>query len=92
MPIPGFDGFHVVRDLFPKFFYNFSDSAYRYQFLIFMVLLLPILPGDQSVFTYIVQLPASWLFNLFINIAGCILNRKMYYNESGVEIPLSLCH
>nr|WP_319001899.1 site-2 protease family protein [Clostridium algoriphilum] len=70
VPIPGFDGFHIVRDLFPKFFNQLSDSIYRYQFLIFMVLLLPILPGQQSVFTYLVQAPASWLFNQFINIAG----------------------
>ena len=70
MPIPGFDGFHIVRDLFPKFFYNLSDSVIRYQFLIFMVLLLPILPGGQSVFTYLVQVPGSWLFSLFTNIIG----------------------
>ncbi|HEY8805447.1 MAG TPA: site-2 protease family protein, partial [Clostridium sp.] len=41
VPIPGFDGFHIVRDLFPKFFNELSDSIYRYQFLIFMVLILP---------------------------------------------------
>ena len=70
VPIPGFDGFHIVRDLYPKFFYNLSDSIHRYQFLIFMVLILPILPGQQSVFTYIVQVPASWLFSVFIKFAG----------------------
>ncbi len=72
VPIPGFDGFHIVRDLFPKFFNELSDSIYRYQFLIFMVLILPILPGQQSVFTYLVQAPASWLFNNFLNIAGLL--------------------
>jgi len=70
VPIPGFDGFHIVRDLFPKFFNEISDSIYRYQFVIFIVLILPILPGQQSVFTYLVQAPATWLFNQFINIAG----------------------
>ena len=55
VPVPGFDGYHIIRDLFPKFFYNMSDTFTRYQFLIFMVLILPILPGNQSVFTYIVQ-------------------------------------
>jgi len=72
MPIPGFDGFHILRDLFPKFFYNISDSITRYQFLLFMVLILPILPGGQSVFTYIVGLPASLLFDFFIKIAEMI--------------------
>jgi Zn-dependent protease len=72
VPIPGFDGFHIVRDLYPKFFYNLSDSVLRYQFLIFMVLILPILPGGQSVFYYLVQVPGSWLFSVFTNIVGII--------------------
>jgi len=70
VPIPGFDGFHIVRDLFPKFFYNMSDSILRYQFLIFMALIFPILPGGQSVFYYIVQIPASLTFYYFRNLAG----------------------
>jgi len=72
VPIPGFDGYHIVRDLFPKFFYNLSDTFTRYQFLIFMVLILPILPGGQSVFTYLVQVPGSWLFSLFTNLVAMI--------------------
>ncbi|MBU3184023.1 site-2 protease family protein [Clostridium estertheticum] len=69
VPVPGFDGYHIVRDLFPRFFYNMSDTFTRYQFLIFLVLILPILPGNQSVFTYIVQVPADWVYNIFMNIA-----------------------
>lgn len=69
VPVPGFDGFHIVRDLFPKFFYDFSDTLTRYQFLIFMVLILPILPGGGSVFYYIVQVPAKYLFYYFQNFA-----------------------
>lgn len=72
VPIPGFDGFHIVRDLFPKFFYNLSDAVNRYQFLLFMVLILPILPGGQSIFTYLVQVPGLWLFSIFTNLAGMI--------------------
>lgn len=72
VPVPGFDGFHIIRDLFPKFFYNISDSVTRYQFLLFMVLILPILPGGNSVFTYIVGIPGSKLFSFFISIAEMI--------------------
>ncbi|MGH4140651.1 site-2 protease family protein [Clostridium sp.] len=72
VPIPGFDGFHIVRDLFPKAFYDLSDTLTRYQFLIFMVLVLPILPNNQSVFTYLVQVPGLWLYSLFTNIVGMI--------------------
>jgi len=72
VPIPGFDGFHIVRDLFPKFFYNLSDSVTRYQFLIFMALLFPILPGKTSIFYYLVQVPGMLLFSLFRNIVEMI--------------------
>ena len=72
VPVPGFDGYHIIRDLFPKAFYNMSDTLTRYQFLIFIVLLLPILPGNQSGFTYIVQVPANWVYNIFMNIASML--------------------
>jgi Zn-dependent protease len=39
IPIPGFDGFHILRDLFPKFFYNFAEQVYRYQLVIMIVFL-----------------------------------------------------
>jgi Zn-dependent protease len=72
VPIPGFDGFHILRDLFPKFFYNISDSVTKYQFLLFMVLIFPILPGGNSVFNLIVGIPGSKLFSFFISIAEII--------------------
>lgn len=70
IPIPGFDGYHIVRDLFPKFFYNLSDSITRYQFLLFMALIFPILPGGRSIFDYIVGVPGLWLFSRFVDFAG----------------------
>jgi len=70
VPIPGFDGFHIVRDLFPKFFYNLSDTILRYQFMLFMVLIFPILPGGRSIFDYIVGVPGLWLFYRFTDLAG----------------------
>ncbi|MGV8982858.1 site-2 protease family protein [Clostridium sp.] len=72
VPVPGFDGFHIVRDLFPKFFYNISDSLTRYQFLIFMALILPILPGGLSIFYYLVQVPGQLLFYFFRNVVSMI--------------------
>jgi len=71
VPIPGFDGFHILRDLFPKSFYNVSDTLLRYQFMIFIVLMLPIV-GGQSVFYYIVQIPAFWLNQIFVNFAAML--------------------
>jgi Zn-dependent protease len=72
IPIPGFDGFHVLRDLFPKAFYKISDSIYRYQFLLFMVLILPILPGGGSIFSYVVGVPSNLLFSFFRSLVGMI--------------------
>lgn len=72
IPIPGFDGFHILRDLFPKAFYKLSDSIYRYEFLLFMLLILPILPGGSSVFSYIVGVPSNLLFSLFRSLAAMI--------------------
>lgn len=72
IPIPGFDGFHILRDLFPKAFYKVSDSIYRYEFLLFMLLILPILPGGSSVFSYIVGVPSNLLFSFFRSLAGMI--------------------
>lgn len=37
IPIPGLDGFSVVRDLFPSTFYKYADVLYKYQMLIFVI-------------------------------------------------------
>lgn len=58
IPLPGFDGFHVIRDLFPKVFYRFSDMVYRYQMLIFIVFIL--LLGD-----YVVGIPSNNMAYIF---------------------------
>ena len=64
VPIPGFDGFHILRDLFPKFFFRISDNLSRYGFIIFIILLMPILPGQRAIFDYLVGIPADLLERL----------------------------
>jgi Zn-dependent protease len=66
IPIPGFDGFHILRDLFPKLFYNISDKIYQYQFIIMIVFLV------SPLSYYIIQLPADFIRNLIINIVSRI--------------------
>lgn len=63
IPIPGFDGFHILRDLFPKQFYKIADDLYRYQMIIFIALILPIFNG-RSIFSIIVGVPTAFLMNL----------------------------
>lgn len=37
LPLPGLDGFHVFRDLFPSKFNRLAESIYRYQMLILVI-------------------------------------------------------
>lgn len=72
IPLPGFDGFRILRDLFPKTFYNISDSLYRYQMIIFIALAMPIL-GGNSILGYIIGVPSNMMYAGFLNIANMII-------------------
>lgn len=39
LPVPGFDGFNILEDLFPKVFNKIGYSLYRYQQLIFIAVI-----------------------------------------------------
>ncbi|MCM0649857.1 site-2 protease family protein [Clostridium swellfunianum] len=66
IPIPGFDGFHILRDLFPKFFYKFAEQVYRYQFIIMIVFLATPLAG------IIIGVPAGFVSRLMFKLADLI--------------------
>ena len=36
IPIPGFDGFSLLRDLSPNTFYKFEEKFYQYQMIIML--------------------------------------------------------
>jgi Zn-dependent protease len=38
LPLPGLDGFAILRDLKPNFFYKISDSLYKYQMIIIILI------------------------------------------------------
>lgn len=40
LPLPSFDGGGVVRDLFPKFYYNYYNKYYEYRYIIVAIILL----------------------------------------------------
>ncbi|KAJ51820.1 Zn-dependent protease [Clostridium tetanomorphum] len=63
MPLPGLDGFHVLRDLAPAKFYKFSDVMYRYQMVIFILFIM--IPGVSN---FLVGKPASRLYGLILNL------------------------
>jgi Zn-dependent protease len=66
IPIPGFDGFHILRDLFPKFFYNFAEQVYKYQFIIMIVFLVTPLAG------IIIGGPSSFISSFIYKIVSFI--------------------
>ena len=67
IPIPGLDGFHIFRDLFPKQFYNISDTIYRYQLLILIIFV------ATPISKYIIGVPTDAVVKLFLKIAGMIV-------------------
>lgn len=71
IPIPGLDGFHVLRDVFPRTFYNIADSIYKYQMLILIAIIMPII-GGNSLADFIIGIPSSYIAKLFFKIAGLI--------------------
>ncbi|KGN01991.1 peptidase [Clostridium novyi A str. 4570] len=72
LPIPGFDGFHVLRDLFPKFFYEIEEKLYTYRYMILLVLLIPIPGLGSSIINFILDVPAEKLTDLFMKITYAI--------------------
>lgn len=65
LPLPGLDGFHIMEDLFPKHFYKFADQIYRYQFLIFIVVI--------YVGSALITIPSSFIYGLFMKVAQSII-------------------
>lgn len=66
IPIPGLDGFYILRDLNPKFFYKHADKMYRYQLFILIAFIFPI--GNTSIAQIIVGIPSSHLAQLLISL------------------------
>lgn len=67
IPLPGLDGFHVLRDIFPSLFYKISGSIYRYQFVILILFV------ATPLARYIVGVPSFAIYQAFIKIANSIL-------------------
>ncbi len=66
MPLPGLDGFDILRDLWPKTFYKISDVIYRYQMIILLIFVV------TPISSVLVGIPTSFLHYSFIKIAMAI--------------------
>mgnify|MGYP000893335722 CR=1 FL=1 len=67
IPIPGLDGFHILRDLFPSTYFKISDTLYRYQLIILLIFIATPLAN------YIVGVPSALLYSLFMKIVNLII-------------------
>ncbi|EPY2274426.1 site-2 protease family protein [Clostridium sporogenes] len=66
MPIPGLDGFNILRDLWPKTFYKISDVIYRYQMIILLIFVV------TPISSFLVGIPTNFLHYSFMKIAMII--------------------
>ena len=72
LPIPGFDGFKIIVDILGNKSRSFESIMYRYNMVIFLVLILPVL-GSNSILDIVVGVPGRMLFGLFCNVAFMLL-------------------
>lgn len=66
IPIPGLDGFSLLRDLRPNTFHRFEEKFYQYQMVIMIAL---IFVGGR-----IIQIPAGIIRNALLSFASLIVN------------------
>ncbi|ACA54506.1 site-2 protease family protein [Clostridium botulinum] len=66
MPIPGLDGFDILRDLWPKIFYKISNVIYNYQMIILLIFVV------TPISTFLVGIPTNYLYYSFMRIAMTI--------------------
>ena len=65
LPLPGLDGFHVLRDLEPDTFYKIQEKLYRYQNLILL--------GVLAFGSRIIMIPVEYIMKAILNIASNFL-------------------
>lgn len=64
IPLPGFDGFHILRDLFPRFFYDFAEKVYRYQFIIMIIFIM------SPLVDILVASPAAYIDSIIMKLVS----------------------
>ena len=65
LPIPGFDGFNVLVDMFPKFFYKYIDKFYKYQYILLF--------GAVIISPYIISTPAYYITDSILSLVNIIM-------------------
>src|SRR5471030_2152720 len=66
IPIPGLDGFSLLRDLSPNTFYKYEEKFYQYQMMIMI--------GFIFIGGKIIAVPANIILRAMLNISSLIVN------------------
>ena len=66
IPIPGLDGFSLLRDLSPNTFYKYEEKFYQYQMIIMLAF---IFVGGR-----IISIPADIIINALLRLASLVVN------------------
>ena len=66
LPLPGLDGFHLFRDLFPAKFFKVQDKIYKYQMVILIIFI--VFAAD-----IIIGIPTKFLLGLFLKTAAIVV-------------------
>lgn len=64
LPIPGLDGFHVLRDLMPQKFYKIESELYKYQIILLFAI---IFFGGK-----LIEIPSQLITSLFMRLSTII--------------------
>ncbi|HEX8526627.1 site-2 protease family protein [Allosphingosinicella sp.] len=72
LPIPPFDGGHVVEGLLPRPMAKRYVSVAHYGFpvLIFLLVVLPLIAPEANIVERVVVPPVAWLIGLLVSLAG----------------------
>lgn len=62
LPVPGFDGFNVLKDLFPKVLEPIQEKTMGFQIILFLLVI--------NFAGYIIEKPVEFLLRFFMNIVG----------------------
>lgn len=68
IPIPGFDGYHALKDLLPGLFRKLPMDIEKYGTAIFILCIIPLPIIGNSIFTYIIGYPSHYTQKLFYKI------------------------
>lgn len=66
IPVPGFDGYHILSDIFPEAFNRLNYKIGNYQVFIMIIFL------ATPLATYIVGYPSNWIFEALLSIFSFI--------------------